>query len=348
MDDAVTRTAWHPDDPVAHWGSDAFRADAEAWVRAALAAAGRELRGPLRTHRLRFWSAVLTADTDRGPVWFKAANPGQAFEAGVLAVLARHVPDDVLTPLAVDAGRGWVLLPDGGPTWREAGADVDDWERLLLQAARVQRALVPAGAELAAAGLPRLLPQDAPAYVEALVEDLAALPPADPQHVDAATARTLLAGVPALAADLDALVATGVPATFQPNDLSTGNAFAPRAGSGPRLFDVGDAFWSHPFAVLHLTTRMAAGTWPHAPAPDDTVARRLRRAYLTAWSPDLPGVLPDDVAARALDAADRLGAVHRCESWRRLLAHVAPAAVPAPVPRLADWLAEAVRPRPAR
>ena len=331
---------WRREDPVAHWASEGFRRDVDAWVRGALAGTGREVRGPLRTHRLRFWSAVLTVETDAGPVWVKAANPGQAFEAGLLAALARLVPDDVVAPLAVDAERGWLLLPDGGATLRERGATPDDWERLVVQAAHVQRALVPAEPDLTAAGLPRLLPQDGAGYVRDLVGTLAALPADDPQHVDATTARTLLGGLPDLAADLDALAATGVPATFQPNDVSTGNAFAPRDGRQARLFDVGDAFWSHPFAVLHVPLRMATGAWPHPPAPGDPLAGRLRDAYLDVWSTGLS----DADAARALDAADRLAALHRCESWRRLLAWVDAAAVPAPVPRLADWLVEAVRP----
>ncbi len=338
-------TRWRRDDPLAAWASPSpLRAEADAWVRTSLAAQGTQVRGPLRPHRLRFWSAVLTTETDRGRVWFKATNPGQAFEPALLAVLARLVPDDVVVPLAVDAARGWALLPDGGATWRERGAGVDDWAALLAQVAAVQQTLCGAGTDLAAAGLPRLLPEEGAAYVRDLVSTLAALPPADPQHVDAPTARALHAAVPRLEDALALLAATGVPPTLQPNDVSTGNAFAPRGPEGrARLFDLGDAFWSHPFAVLQVPLRFATGAWPGPPAPDDPVAAWLRDAYLAAWSGDLRGV----DALRAVDAADRLASLHRCESWRRLLRWVDAAAVPAPVPRLATWLADALRVGPA-
>lgn len=338
----TARAAAHdraPLDLVGHWSSVGFRNEATAWVRDQLAARGSELRGPLEVHRVRFWSAVLTAPTDAGRVCFKAANPGQAFEAPLLACLSRLAPDDVVAPLAVHAPRGWLLLPDDGPTVRDRGdVTVGDWEALVVQAAHLQVAVAGRGEELAAAGLPALGPADAQPYVAELVETLRGLPREDPQHVDDGEARTLLRGLDRVAEGFEDLVASGLPSTLQPNDLSVANAVAPRGGGRFRLFDLGDASWSHPFAALQVPLRMATRSWPRPPGRDDPVARRLRDAYLGVW-----GLTSGPDADHLVDAADRLASVHRCESWRRLLAHADPERLGVPAPRLADWLADAVR-----
>jgi hypothetical protein len=54
------------------------------------------------------------------------------------------------------------------------------------------------------------------------------------------------------------------------------------------------------------------------------------------WPGD--GGLPE-----VLEAADRLGAVHRAASWLRLLAPVDPDRLAVPTPRVADWLELALR-----
>ncbi len=323
-------------DLLALWGSAAFRASAAEWVRTVLSERGVRLHGGLVPHRLRFWSALFTVDTDAGRCWFKACNPGQAFEAGLADRLGRLVPEHVLAPLAVDEGRGWLLLPDGGPTVRDSGGE--QWELLLRQAARMQQALAAHGAALAVAGLPALSPETALAEAIRLVESLARLPAGDPQRVGAARATALRARLERLREPLAALEAPGVPPTLQPNDLSLANAVAAPDGTGYRIFDLGDAFWSHPFAVLQVPLRMATGAWPGPPARGDLLADRLARAYLGEW----PQLAPDDVGL-LVDAADRLASLQRCESWRRLLAHVDPGRLGVSTPRLVDWIADAAR-----
>lgn len=67
---------------------------------------------------------------------------------------------------------------------------------------------------------------------------------------------------------------------------------------------------------------------------------RLRAAYLRPWREHLAGADANRIRW-LLDAADRLGALHRCESWRRLLEQVPRGAVAQP-PKLAYWLTQAV------
>lgn len=233
-----------------------------------------------------------------------------------------------------------MLLPDGGSTLGSARpVPVAAWEELVVQAARLQADLAAHRADLLATGLPALLPEHGAEYASRLVDDLARLPPTHHQHLDPDRARAFVGRLKGLEQGLDELAASGICATLQPNDVGAGNAFLPSADHGPyRFFDFGDAFWSHPFAAVQVPVRVAAGTWPRPVPQGDAVGTRLQRAYVSAWS------MPWDRDSRRLvDLADRLASLHRCESWRRLLAHVDTEHLDGPPPLLADWLADALR-----
>ena len=107
---------------VAAWSSAAWREAAVAWVDGQLAAAGLERVAEVEQPRVRPWATVLRVPVRGGPVWFKAAGPGTAFEVPLYELLARTVPESVLTPIATDPARAWVLLPDGGPPLAERAA----------------------------------------------------------------------------------------------------------------------------------------------------------------------------------------------------------------------------------
>lgn len=280
--------------------------------------------------------------TDDGPVWVKVTNPGQSFEGPLLQCLSALVPDQVLRPISVHPENGWLLLPHGGQTVKEVGpVTAPTWRALATQVAQLQVALMGYADTVLDTGLPVLLPGDAPEYVGSLVEKLAALPADHPQHVEAVDARTMLSQLSAVSRAWEALASHDLAMTLQPNDASPANAFVSTHGRPFRFFDLGDAFWSHPFAVLQVPSRFAAGSWPRPAPSDHPLVRILRRTYAQHFGVDLSG--PD--GAELFHAADRLASVHRCESWRRLLAPVDEARLDVPVPRLADWLVDALGPR---
>jgi hypothetical protein len=327
-------------DLVGRWRSTEFLAAVTGWVDDALGTAGWRRTGPLTERKVRFWAAVhevpvVRADregVDLGERAFvKIGNPGQAFEGELLAALARLAPGSTVTPWAVDPTRGWWLLPDAGPT-PEPTAGV--WAECLGLAARLQRTCAPHQHELAV--VPLLDTDTAVDHAVRTVESLALLPPGHAQHLDAERARALLAGVGRLTAAMSVLRGTGLPTTLQPNDVHPGNA-----GRGPdgrlRLFDLGDAFRSHPWAVLSAPLRTAGGTRLRDPLPDTATVRRLLDRYAEHW----PEVDRAD-RAEVLRAADRLGALHRAASWERLLAPADPGRLGVPTPVVADWLALAL------
>lgn len=325
-------------DLVSEWSSPEGLADTTRWVDEVLSARGERRLSPLDPVRVRFWSAVHRLETDRGRRWVKLGNPGQAFEGALLAQLGAVVPDEVVTPLAVDRAEGRWLLPDGGPTLRDAGAESPaDRAALLTQVAGLQQRV--AGERDRLSAVPALPLADTTAYVAALVDRLASLADDDPQAVDRADVARWRAGLPGLDAAVGRLAALGLPDTLQPGDVHAGNACAPQHPGGPaRLIDLGDAVWGHPLGVLHLPLRQAVGARLAAPLPDTPLVRGLADAYLDRW----PRTRSTDRRA-LIDDADRVGAAHRLVSWERLLGPVDPAAVPPPLPRLADWVEQACR-----
>ncbi len=350
---------------MARWAGTAFQQEAAAWADEVLGRRGLARSGPLVPEKIRFWSAVFAVPFAGGRAWFKVGNPGQAFEGRLLRTLGQVVPDRVLAPWAVDEDRGWWLLPDGGPTLD--GSRPTDWVDLVGDVADLQRACAAHHDRLDM--VPALPAEEAAGWVEGTVDRLTRLPAADRQHLDPARARSLVGkgprghdGLRRFGKRMEILAGTGLPATLQPNDAHPRNAVGPSTPGGPaRVFDLGDAVRSHPWAVLHTTVRLAArvpltDTWPDTP-----LTRRIVDAYLERWPEvDLGSGRPGTGTAgtagwrsdggpgdrglpEVLAAADRLGAVHRAASWLRLLAPVDPDRLAVPTPRVADWLELALR-----
>lgn len=293
------------------WESPEWRREVCGWIRDAAAADGRTLTGEPRTVHVRFWSVVLEVPTDQGRLWFKECGSGQGFEPALLATLADLEPEHFARPVAVDAGAGRVLLPDLGTDFRGRGAE--EWGVVMASMARLQQRLAAQHDRLAGAGLPAMRASDAPAYVEALAKRLADLPSSHAQHLTQREAGEILVRLDDVAEWSGGLAASDLPSSFQHHDASPSNTFG--SLECPQWIDVGDAFWSHPFAVLQVPIAMLTNSWPWGPDWDGGGARLVADAYLRSWSE-----YGDPAALRELlEPARRLAILQRCESWRRLI-----------------------------
>lgn len=316
---------------VARWSSMEFQRSATAWVDDALTVRGERRTGPLAEVKIRFWSGVFRVALKSGRAYFKVTNPGQAFEGELLAALGRVDAERVIVPWAIEPREGWSLLPDGGETlsWESER----DWLTLISDVAHLQRACTGYCEELSM--VPRYPVAAAADEVKHLVADLAARPREDKQHVDEDLAAQCLRGLPRLRERMMVLNQAGGTPTLQPNDVHPGNAVRPLGPGRPsRVFDVGDAVWSHPWAVLHVAGRGIGGANLNDPWPDNSATRRLVDAYTEHW----PEIDHSD-RAEVLDAADHLGALHRVAPWQRMIAAAGPDEQSARVPRPGYWLA---------
>jgi hypothetical protein len=282
---------------VAAWSLPAWREAAVAWVDERLAAAGLERAGEAEQTRVLPWATVLRIPVSGGAVWFKAAGPGTAFEVPLYALLARTVPGQVLTPIAADEARGWILLPDGGPTLAERGADLVE---AIVQYGRVQRELEPHVGEMLALGVPDMRPA---AMSWRFGEALEAA-----SGGDAATLRRIAAMEGTVRGWCERLAASPLPASLDHNDLHPRNILVDDAGR-IRYYDWGDSVVAHPFAAMLVPlglVRRGGG---------DAGLVRARDAYLDVFSDRAPRA----ELAETLALACHVAKIARALTWHRAL-----------------------------
>ena len=317
--------------------------EARAWVVARLAERGVRVERD-ETTRVTPWSVLVRVQTGAGTFWFKANATGVAHEAGLLEVLARRAPGHTLAPVAVDADRAWMLLPDGGPTLREIGSEAAEpamWERLLVEYAAMQRTLEPYVDELLAVGTPDRRPDRLVAVRDALLADRSLVMVGDAKGLSEAQYAELLACGPEFATMCRDLEHSGIPATVQHDDLHDNNVFAPQAPGGSlRVFDWGDSVVGHPFGTLLVTLRVVADRtgWTYG----SKGLLRLRDAYLEPWTGDHDRAMLEEACGLAL----RVGTVLRADCYRRALLEATAVGREAFGDGVPGWLSEHAGPTP--
>jgi len=285
---------------------DDWRQDAEAWILEQLEQRGDRLSGPIEQPRVRPWSTQLTVPTGAGRLWFKANAAALAFEPALQLELARLAPDSVDAPYAIHAERGWMLTRDRGVTLRETREPtVEDWQRVVVEVARIQQAAAPHRDRLLGAGLPDYSPPTVLDRFDRIVEIFSQHPADHPAHVDA-DLRLRLAGVrPAIADAVEVLANSRLPATWQHGDVHPNNVFALEDGS-MRVFDFGDGQWAHAVEALCVPygwiTSLASIPW-----------EPVLEAYADTWQVDPRDV--DDMFA----TVELTQAINRAASWSAFL-----------------------------
>jgi len=263
-------------DALTPWSEPGWRAEALSWAEDRLRAAGHEPgdRAGLRV-RLRPWSVVAGIPVRGGATaWFKANAPASAFESALAGALPAWVPGQVLTPLAVEPGRGWTLFADGGRSLADAPALPDAWETPLQQYAELQRDLAAHADALLELGVPDRRP---PLLAGGMSMLLARASGVDDAVHDA------IGGLGARYAGWCAeLAGSGVPVTLDHGDLQDGQVFV--RGDGRYVFHDWDAASvAFPFASLAVTARVVRARFG---ADGPAVLARLRDAYLEPWTAD--------------------------------------------------------------
>jgi hypothetical protein len=301
------------------------------WATGTLLDAGVVATGHTQPH-VRPWSTVLRIETrGREVFWLKANGDGTRNEPMLLETLARLDVPSTPRPLAIDRQRALTLLPDGGPTVREANGGLtplDTMARIWTLYASTQRATDTHVGDLLAAGLDDVRPTRMPGLLADLIEVYLTLPaPFGLAADDAARLRALL---PSYAEACTELAEAGIGATLQHDDLHDNNVFA----RGPVFFDWGDAVLGHPFGTLATSLRSVAHH--HRLAPDAPELHRLADAYTEAWT----DVADRVTLRRQADLAVRVGALTRSLAWRRALVGVDDEALAEHGDYPAGWLAE--------
>jgi len=315
------------DTGTAVWGSDAWREQALAWFDARLAEHGIQRSGAAEQPHLCPWATALRAPTSRGVFWLKAAAPGTAFEMRLYRVLSQLAPERVLSPLAIDEARAWIILPDGGTTLGDstlsdsalsdsAAGDrfVEAFARALAEYARLQHTLAPHADELVRLGVSDMRAAVMPQRFDEAAREVATHVARGASADDRATYERALALRGAFGEWCRELAQSPISPSLDHNDLHPWNIFSSGEGQRTRFYDWGDSVVAHPFASLLV----ALGFVRHqlkVPA-DDARVGRVRDAYLAEFA----GLASHAELVRTAELACQVAKIARVLTWTRALA----------------------------
>jgi hypothetical protein len=229
-------------------------------------------------------------------------------------------PGRILSPIAVDPGRGWMVLPDGGATLGERLDEVDLVEAMvtvLPEYGQLQRDLAPHLDDLLGFGMGDMRAAVMPRRFEEALETVG-------RHVEGKgdeDDRETVARVAAMRREFGRWCArledAAVPASIDHNDLHFWNVFVTVDAAGRvgrvRFYDWGDSVVAHPFASMLLGLGMLHQQL--GVGADDPAVVRPRDAYLEVFG---------DLASRAelveeLELACQVAKAGRALSWDRAL-----------------------------
>jgi hypothetical protein len=308
--------AWYAGGPPprlrAPWYLPGWHAEAAAWAATALRQAGLPPRGPIE--QLRSWqrSAILRLPTAEGPAYFKAVPPMFGHEPALTAALAAGDPPRFAAPVAIDEGRGWLLMRElPGPSLealRDDG-DVPRWQAALASFAEVQIATATRLDELRALGVPDRPLEALAGRLAPMLADTAATLPGRPAGLSAEERARLRALAPRTEIMAQDLAAYGLPTALEHGDFWAGQVVVGERGFG--FLDWSDSSLAHPFFSLLLFLVEIEDFFPRVP----WVRERLRDAYLEPWRPLAPGA---DLT-RAFELAQPLAALHHALTYHTVV-----------------------------
>jgi fructosamine-3-kinase len=294
-------TAWQSSPSRPPWTLPGWHSQAKAWITSEMDLLNMDIRG---IEPLKLWciSAVLRVESTTSPVFFKASLDLPLFvnEGVVMSGLAQIYPDNIPSPLAVNAARRWMLLGDlGVPIGRSASLaqrmsvfqemaclQIDSTERInsLLEIGCIDRRI------------PWLQ-----AHLNSLMADEITL-----DLITPAERAALRDALPRLQSMLDELDSLPIPPALLHGDLHTGNV-AIRDGK-TMFFDWTDAAVSHPFFDLDVVF-----------TADDPVERKiLENAYLLPWQQ----IYPAREVQRAFRIARVVFGLYHAISYQYILNHL--------------------------
>ena len=306
------------------WSSPAWLAEAGAWLDERLAEAGLERTGDLDQAHLAPWSTVLCAPTTGGRVWLKAEGPNQAFEVGLYELLSGVAPGGVLTPIAIDAERAWLLLPDGGRTLAElleGDALARAWAGALPSYAALQRAAAPHAGRLLELGVCDMRAAAIPGRFEQALEVVRGYVDAHGDDEDRGAVECAAALGPQVAAWARELAGARGGVTIDHNDLHARNVLL-RDGQAT-FFDWGDSVVAHPFASMLVTLTVLQKRVLDGCELDDPRLLAVRDAYLEPFA----DLAPHAELVETLELACRLAKIGRALTWEWVIRSLRPADV---------------------
>ena len=233
------------------WQDPNWRKQVTDWIHTQAKRQNIHIAGEIEQPHMYAWSTVLHIPTDQGKLFFKATAPETIYEAALTQSLARWFPDFMPEFVAVDAGRGWMLMRDGGEQLRASirpTKDIAPWKPVIARYAEVQIGLADHVTELLSLRLPDHRLSVLPALFTELLADEESLMIDQEKGLNSAEwgeVKDKTSGFEQICVEL---ARYGIPESLNHGDFHDGNVLV--KDGRITFFDWGDASVTHPFTTL--------------------------------------------------------------------------------------------------
>jgi len=233
------------------WQDPDWRKQVTEWIRTETERQGIRITGEIEQPHVYAWSTVLHIPTDQGKLFFKATAHETIYEAALTQSLARWFPDCMPEFLAVDAGRGWMLMRDGGGQLRASirpAKDIAPWKPVIARYAEVQIGLSDHITELLSLRLPDHRLSVLPALFAELLSDEQSLMIDQEKGLTSTEWGEMKDKTSRFQQICVELARYGIPESLNHGDFHDGNVLV--KDGRITFFDWGDASVTHPFTSL--------------------------------------------------------------------------------------------------
>ena len=233
------------------WQDFGWQKEVREWIHAQAQRHGILITGGIEQPHTYAWSTVLHIPTDQGKLFFKATAHETLYEAALTQALARWLPDCMPEFVAIDAGRGWMLMRDGGQQLRASirpTKDIAPWKPVIKRYAEVQIGLAEHITELLSLRLPDHRLSVLPGLFAQLLEDESNFIIDQENGLSSEEWQQVKDKAPRLEEICQRLAAYGIPESINHGDFHDGNVLV--KDGRITFFDWGDGDVTHPFVSL--------------------------------------------------------------------------------------------------
>ena len=266
------------------WQDPQWRNQVTEWIHTETQRQSIHITGEIEQPHVYAWSTVLHIPTDQGKLFFKATAHETIYEAALTQLLSHLYPDCMPEFVAVDAGRGWMLMRDGGEQLRASirpTKDISPWKPVIARYAEVQIGLADHVTELLSLRLPDHRLSVLPVLFSELLKDEESLMIDQEKGLTAAEWGQLKSMTSRFEQICSDLAGYGIPESLNHGDFHDGNVLL--KDSRITFFDWGDASVAHPFVSLRtffVSVEMALQIDDYSLTPEMAALLDL---YLVPW-----------------------------------------------------------------
>lgn len=320
VDDRMVLRTWqegvnNPPELIASWSTSGWWESAITWIDQTLAEHDIARKGS--SEQVRSWvlSTIIRTPTSSGDVYFKAVPPFMSHEGTVMNAMAKQYPSMAVPILASDQSQGWILMSDFGGRLLVEVPDIKKWEEAVSRHAQTQVEQAEHARPWLEGGLPDRSMRRMVELIDPLITTTTSMLAGRADGLTDEEVEALQGLSMRLKFMCAQLADFAIPYSLVHGDLG-GNILVKDDGDFV-FFDWTDACISHPF--FDMATMANTVFDDNLYQGDESVAIRLRDAYLEPWTKHEPM----ERLIRAYDVARPLGALHQCMSYMWIMMNIA-------------------------